>query len=233
MMKKGFKYYAIGWVVLLGLFNALAFIIPAWPTLEKFTASFWIGWGVAIGAFCGQLICAWVAFKEDSAKKTFYNISLFTVSYAGLITMFVVAMICIIATPLPYWIAAIACTLVLVANIFAILKAKMAIDLVANVDAKVEKATAFIYEMREESESILAKAKTDDAKAVCKKVRDAFKYSDPMSNDALATIEAEIQNHFALLAKAISENNNDVITSESDELFALIAERNNKCKRLK
>ena len=69
----------------------------------------------------------------------------------------------------------------------------MAIDLVANVDAKVEKATAFIYEMREESESIFARAKTDEAKAVCKKVRDAFKYSDPMSNDALATIEAEIQ----------------------------------------
>ena len=233
MMKKGFKYYAIGWVVLLGLFNALAFIIPAWPTLEKFTASFWIGWGVTIGAFFGQLICAWVAFKEDSAKKTFYNISLFTVSYVGLIAMFVVAMICIIATPLPYWIAAIACTLVLVANIFAILKAKMAIDLVANVDAKVEKATAFIYEMREESESIFARAKTDEAKAICKKVRDAFKYSDPMSNDALATIEVEIQNHFALLAKAISENNNNVITSESDELLALITERNNKCKRLK
>ena len=233
MMKKGFKYYAIGWVVLLGLFNALAFIIPAWPTLEKFTASFWIGWGVTIGAFFGQLICAWVAFKEDSIKKTFYNISLFTVSYAGLITMFVVAMICIIVTPLPYWVAAIACSLVLVANIFAILKAKIAIDIVANVDEKVEQATAFIYEMREESESILARAKTDEVKAVCKKVRDAFKYSDPMSNDALATIETEIQNHFALFAKAIFESNNDVITSESDELLALITERNNKCKRLK
>ena len=233
MMKKGFKYYAIGWVVLLGLFNALAFIIPAWPTLEKFTASFWIGWGVTIAAFFGQLICAWVAFKEDSIKKTFYNISLFTVSYAGLITMFVVAMICIIVTPLPYWVAAIACSLVLVANIFAILKAKIAIDLVASVDEKVEQATAFIYEMREESESILAKAKTDEVKAICKKIRDALKYSDPMSNDALATIETEIQNHFALFAKAISESNNDVITSESDELLALITERNNKCKRFK
>ena len=233
MMKKGFKYYVIGWVILLGLFNALAFIIPAWPTLEKFTASFWIGWGVTIATFFGQLICAWVAFNEDSAKKTFYNISLFTVSYDGLITMFVVAMICIIVTPLPYWIAAIACSLVLVANIIAVLKAKMAIDLVANVDAKVEKATSFIYDMRVASESLCARAKTDDSKAICKKVWDAFKYSDPMSNDALATIESEIQNHFELLAKAISEDNNGVITSESDDLLALITDRNNKCKRLK
>ena len=233
-MKKNFKFYALGWFVLLGLFNLLAFIIPAWPTLEKFTASFWIGWGVTIGAFFGQLICAWVAFKEESAKKTFYNISLFTVSYAGLISMFVVAMICIIVTPLPYWIAAIACSAVLVANVIAVAKAKMAINVVANVDEKVEKATAFIYEMREESESLFVRAKADEAKAViCKKVRDAFKFSDPMSKSDLDAVEAEIKTHFDLLKKAIVEGKMDVATAESDELLALISERNNKCKKLK
>ena len=233
-MKKNFKFYALGWFVLLGLFNLLAFIIPAWPTLEKFTASFWIGWGVTIGAFFGQLICAWVAFKEESAKKTFYNISLFTVSYAGLISMFVVAMICIIVTPLPYWIAAIACSAVLIANVIAVAKAKMAIDVVASVDEKVEKATAFIYEMREESESLFVRAKADEAKAViCKKVRDAFKFSDPMSKSDLDAVEAEIKTHFDLLKKAIVEGKMDVATAESDELLALISERNNKCKKLK
>ena len=233
-MKKNFKFYALGWFVLLGLFNLLAFIIPAWPTLEKFTASFWIGWGVTIGAFFGQLICAWVAFKEESAKKTFYNISLFTVSYAGLISMFVVAMICIIVTPLPYWIAAIACSVVLIANVIAVAKAKMAIDVVENVDEKVEKATAFIYEMREESESLFVRAKADEAKAViCKKVRDAFKFSDPMSKSDLDAVEAEIKTHFDLLKKAIIEGKMDVATAESAELLALISERNNKCKKLK
>ena len=233
-MKKNFKFYALGWFVLLGLFNLLAFIIPAWPTLEKFTPSFWIGWGVTIGAFFGQLICAWVAFKEESAKKTFYNISLFTVSYAGLITMFVVAMICIIVTPLPYWIAAIACAVVLIANAVAVAKAKIAIDAVVDVDEKVEKSTAFIYEMREESESLFARAKADDAKAaICKKVRDAFKFSDPMSNAGLASVEGEIKTHFALLKKAITEGKMDVATSESEELLALISERNNKCKKSK
>ena len=233
-MKKNFKLYVLGWVTLLGLFNLLAFIIPAWPTLEKFTASFWIGWGVTIGAFFGQLICAWVAFKEESAKKTFYNISLFTVSYAGIISMFVVAMICIIVTPLPYWIAAIACSAVLIANVIAVAKAKMAIDVVASVDEKVEKATAFIYEMREESESLFVRAKADETKAViCKKVRDAFKFSDPMSKSDLDAVEAEIKTHFDLLKKAIVEGKMDVATAESDELLALISERNNKCKKLK
>lgn len=232
-MKKNFKFYALGWFILLGLFNLLAFVIPAWPTLEKFTASFWIGWGVTIGAFFGQLICAWVAFKEESAKKTFYNISLFTVSYAGLIAMFVVSMICIIVTPLPYWIAAIACSAVLIANVIAVAKAKMTIDIVTSVDEKVEKATAFVYEMREESESLLARAKSDDAKSICKKIRDAFMYCDPMSKAELAPIESLIKTHFDLLKKAVIEGKTDDVVAESDNLLALINERNNKCKRLK
>ncbi len=232
-MKKNFKYYVIWWLGLLGLFNLLAFIIPAYPTLEKFTPSFWIGWGVTIAAFFGQLICAWVAFKEESAKKTFYNISLFTVSYSGLISTFVVALICIIVTPLPYWIAAIACAVVLAINIIAVLKAKIAIDAVASVDAKVEKATAFIYDMREESESLLTRAKTDEIKVICKKVRDAFKYSDPMSNAELAAVEEKIKICFALFSKAVIEEKTEAATSEGEEALALIAERNNKCKRTK
>ena len=102
------------------------------------------------------------------------------------------------------------------------------------VDAKVETATAFIYEMREESESLFARAKADDGKAViCKKVRDAFKFSDPMSKSDLDVVEAEIKTHFDLLKKAIVEGKMDVATAESDELLALISERNNKCKKLK
>ena len=232
-MKKNFKFYMIGWVVLLGLFNALAFLIPAWPTLQKFTASFWIGWGVAIAAFFGQLICSWVSLKDESAKKTFYGLSMFATSYSGLIGMFVVSMICIVITPLPYWMAAIGCSIVFIANLIAVLKAAMAVSLVTSIDAKVEKATAFIYEMREESETVLARAKTDDVKAICKNVRDAFKYCDPMSNELLAPIEVEIKNHFEAFSKAIYEGNADVATAVSDELLALINERSNKCKRLK
>lgn len=232
-MKKNFKFYLIGWVVLLGLFNALAFVIPAWPTLEKFTASFWIGWGTTIAAFFGQLICSWVSFKGDSAQKTFYNISLFTVSYAGLITMFVVAMICIIVTPLPYWIAAIACAIVLVANIFAILKAKIAIDLVANVDEKVKVQTFFIKSLTVDADTLMAMAKSDVAKAECRKVYEAIRYSDPMSNDALAAVESQITVKFAALSDAVKADETDKVAELANEVCILVGDRNKKCKLLK
>ena len=54
-----------------------------------------------------------------------------------------------------------------------------------------------------------------------------------MSKAELEPIESVIRTHFDLLKKAIGEENTDAVTSESDELLALINERNNKCKRLK
>ena len=229
-MKKNFKFYIIGWAALLGLFNLLTFIIPAWPTLEKFSASFWIGWGAALSAFVGQFFCSLIAFKQRSADKTFLNISLFTVSYSGLISMFVVSMIFIIATPVPYWIAAIVCYLVLLINLIAIMKAKIAINAVTNVETKVENATAFISYMRMESDSLFARAKSEDAVAVCKKVCDAFRFSDPMSNAILYPVECEIKTHFDIFKGAVLEGNDSAMASESEEILALISERNNKCK---
>lgn len=232
-MQKRFSLYAIVWVVLLALFNVIAFVSVGWISLEKYTASFWIGYVFIIVAFLGQLFCAYLAFKADSAKKMFYNISLLKTSYIGLVACFVVGGICMLISPLPYWIGAIMCAIITALNILSVVKATSVKDEVLIVDEKVEKATAFIYYMREESESLFARVKSENLKPVCKKVRDAFKFSDPMSNTELAYIEADIKTHFDLLKKAIAEGKMDVAASESEELLALISERNNTCKRLK
>ena len=232
-MKKNFKLYVIAWAILLVVFNVISIVVPGWPTLEKCTPSFWIGYAFISAAMVGQLVCAWIAFKEDNIKKTFYNLSLFVASYAGLMATFAIGLICMILSPLPYWVGAVACPLVLAINCVAVLKAKIAVDLVTSVDGRVETATSFVYQMREESESLLARAAADEVKAICKRVRDAFKYSDPMSHAELAGLEGDIQESFALLKEAIAENKLGTAASECEELLALISERNNRCKNLK
>ena len=232
-MNKNFKFYSLGWILLLGLFNLIAFITPALPDTEKYTASFWIGYSFITAGFIAQFVCTWFVLKENCAKRTFYNISLLTTSYAGLIATFVVGLICMIIPQVPYWLAAILCSVILVINIYVFAKVKIAVDYVSHIDEKVEKATSFTYDMREESEAVLARAKDDETQAICKKVRDAFKFSDPMTKAALNDIEAEIKNHFDNFKEAIRECKIDEATSESEELLALISERNSKCKRMK
>lgn len=232
-MKKVFNYYAIIWAMLLVVFNVIAIVAPGWPSLEKCTPSFWIGYAFVNAAMIGHLLCAWLALKKQNIKKTFYRMSLFSVSFSGLITTVVVGIICMIVTPLPYWISAIVCPVILLYNIIAVLKATVAVEMITNVDEKVENGTAFIYAMRAESDTLLVKAKTEEEKAYCKKVRDAFKFSDPMSGSAAVAVEAEIKNHFYLLQTALANKEMEVVASETDELLGLIAERNNVCKVMK
>ena len=133
-MKKNFKFYSLGWILLLGLFNLIAFITPALPDTEKYTASFWIGYSFITAAFIGQFVCTWFVLKENCAKKTFYNISLLTTSYAGMISTFVVGLICMVIPPIPYWLAAILCSVILVINIYVFAKAKIAVDYISHIE---------------------------------------------------------------------------------------------------
>ncbi len=232
-MKKNFKFYALICVLFLVLFNLIAFITPALANMEKYNSSFWIGYSFVTIGFIGEFICAWFVLKEDNAKKTFYKISLLKTSYVGLISTFVVGGLCMAIPQIPYWMAAICCSLFLVVNIFALVKAKMSVDYVSLVEKNVEQATSFIYCMREESESLFARAKDGETKGICKKVCEVFRFSDPMSKADLNDIETEIKNNFELLKSAVCELEVDVVKEKAEEIIFLVSVRNNKCKSTK
>lgn len=225
-MNKNQKHYFGIWAVLLVLFNVIAFISPGWITYEKYTASFWIGYAFISISFGGQLICALSALKEQNLTKLFYKIPLIKVSYTGLIVSFVVGGACMLISPLPYWIGMLVVAIVLAATAMPIIKAKSASDMVADVDEKISQKTFFIKNLMVDAECLMSRAKTPEDKAVCKKVYEALRYSDPMSSDALTEIEKKIQVQF----DAFSENISD---DAAEELLLLIGERNSKCKMMK
>lgn len=72
----------------------------------------------------------------------------------------------------------------------------------------------------------MAKAKEPESKVRCKKIYEALRYSDPMSNEELSTIEGKIEAQFAVFSDTFSS---DV----AEEILLLIGERNRKCKLLK
>lgn len=225
-MNKNQKHYIGIWAVLLVLFNAIAFISPGWITHEKYTASFWIGYVFITISFVGQLICALSALKEQNLTKLFYKIPLIRVSYTGLIVSFVVGGACMLISPLPYWIGALAAVIVLAVTAISVLKANAAADIVADIDEKINQKTFFIRNLTADAEGLLSRAKTPEDKAVCKKVYEALRYSDPMSSDALTEIEKKIEAQFAVFFK-------DISADTAEELLLLIGERNRKCKAFK
>lgn len=232
-MKKAFKFYSAIWFVLFVLFNVLAFVSVGWTKIEKYTPSFWIGYIFITVAFIGQIICTYFALKDNDLKKTFYNISLVSTSYTGLILSFIFGGLCMIISPLPYWVGIILCAIVLGINVITVVKASAAIDIVGNIDEKVKESTLFIKALTVDAENLMSRAKSEAVKSECKKVYEAVRYSDPMSNSALASIESEITIKFSNFSGAVVSDDFDVVAKSSKELVILIGERNKKCKLLK
>lgn len=234
-MKKNFKFYALIWAILLAVWCAVVFLVrPIIPGyVINYDARFWIAFVFIVAAFIGNLACAYFAFKAENLKKMFYNLPLIAVSWSALIAMLVIGCILMLIPNCPAWIAAIVCIIVLAFNAIAVIKAVWAADTVNKVDEKVKAQTSYIKNLTVDAESILARAKSEPVKAECKKVFEAVRYSDPMSNEALSVIEAKITVKMDEFASAVGADDAEKAKEIADEIVILVGDRNKKCKALK
>ena len=233
-MKKSFKFYAICWAILFAVFNAVCFITPNEVAgMTKFGGAFWAGYIFVTLAFFGQLACAYVAFKAENNQKLFYNLPLITVSYTGLIVTLVAGALCMALPNLPNWVGILVCLLILAFTAIAIVKASAAATAVSDIDQRVATKTAFIRSLTVDAEHLMNTAKTAELKKLAKKVYEAVRYSDPMSDAALVEIEEKMKNGFADLENAVEAGDAELASSVAGELLSLVDLRNKKCKLLK
>ena len=130
------------------------------------------------------------------------------------------------------WAGAIVCVLIFALCAISVLKTKAAAEIVSVTGDKVKVKTAFIRLLTADAESLLAYAKTDEAKSAANKVYEAVRYSDPMSSDALAGVEGQITLKFNEFSNAVTSGA-DNIEALANELVILVGDRNKKCRLLK
>ena len=232
-MKKNFKYYAGIWAILLVIFNIATFVSPNEAAgMTKFGGAFWVGYIFITLAFIGQLVVSYFAFNAKNMQKFFYKIPLVRISWTGIVLTLVFGVLCMVIPNLPNWIGIIACFAVLAFNAISLVKANIAADIVSEIDDKIKAQTSFIKTLTIDAESLMSRAQNETAKTATKKIYEAVRYSDPMSNDGLSGIESEISIKFNQLASAVTANSED-ITTIAEELVVLITDRNKRCKLLK
>ncbi len=233
-MKKTFNYYTVCWLISLIIFNAVAFITPnELAGFSKLDGAFWVGYVFISLAFLGQLVCAYITFKAENLNRLFYNLSLISISYIGLITMLIIGALCMALPFVPTWLGVILCLLVLGVSAISLLKSVVAIDVVKNIDDRVKEKTQFIKLLIADAEHLKATVSNDELKAEVNSVYEAIRYSDPMSNGALSEIENKIQSEFEFFEQAVKSDDLALSQSVSKELIDIIDKRNKKCKALK
>lgn len=228
-MKKGIRFYVIAWLIVFALFNVSCFMISAGAGVKG--SGFWTGYIFITLAFAGQLACGIYALNTGDRKKMFYDIPVITVSYGGLIATLICGAVVMLVPQIPVWAGIIACLVILAFTATAVIKAMAVSDIVSETDSRVMEDTMFIRTLTADAEILAANAGDDGIKAVCRKIYEAARYSDPVSDAALADIESQIRSGFTSLADAVAKSGD--AAAEAEKITALLAERNSKCKSMK
>lgn len=231
-MKTIFKSYIAAWAVFVVIFNIIIFVLPSeFAGFYKFAGAFWSAYAIVMATLIGQLVCAYFAFKSPRKELFFLKLPLITISYTTLILSTVAGAICIIVPDLPNWVGIILCVLLLGFTTIAIIKATSAADIVTHVGDQVQEKSSFIRFMTAEAEMLMSKAKTPEAKSATKKVYEALRYSDPISEESLSDIEHQIAVDFKELSAAVISGKDFVTVAET--LLSELNERNTKCRMIK
>lgn len=229
-MEKGIKFYAPCWAIALAAFNVVTFAVPITVNVNKFTPSFWIGYAFITLMFIAQLVCSILFFKQDSKEKKFLNIPVISLSYTALLVSIIVGAVAMAVPFVPYWVGIIIDVLIVAFYAIAIIASKAAADTIENIDNKVKTQTFFIKSLTIDAESLLSRAKSDETKAIAKKVYEVIRYSDPISNEALSSVESQITIKFNEFSNAVIEDNKPTAKAIGNELIILVNDRNTKCK---
>ena len=218
---KGMAYAVLAIVFV--LFNVIAFAVPTAKT-----STFWIAYVFTTIAFASQIAIWKFAFKgADTLKSKFLGIPLISVGITYLIIQLITFTIFMAFPIAPSWIAIVVCALILGISAISLIGTETGREEINRVEEKVEKKVFYIKSLQVDIE-MLANAETDaDTKAALAKLAEKIRFSDPMSNEILAELEAEITAKVKELETA--ENKTEIITV----LDSLLLERNKKAKLLK
>lgn len=218
---KGMAYTVLG--ITFALLNVIAFAVP---TVK--TATFWIAYAFTTVAFVSQIVIWKFAFKgADTLKSKFLGIPLISVGITYLIVQIIAFAAFTAFSIAPSWVAVVVCALILGVSSICLIGTETGREEINRIEEKVEMKVFYIKSLQVDVE-MLASSETDaNTKDALTKLAEKIRFSDPMSNDALIDLEAEISAKVKELKTA--ENKAEIITV----LDSLVTERNKKSKSLK
>ena len=199
---------------------AVAFAIPTAKT-----TSFWVAFAFTCIAFAAQILIWNIGFKDNSPLKSkFLGIPVIRVGYIYLVLQLIALAVLMAYPALPVLITIIINVLIVGISAVCMITAKISIDIVSNVEEKVQAKASYIREIQTDIE-IVAERESDSAiKQKILKLAEKVKYSDPISSDELFELEKKISD------KVKELNNADDKSAIVDEIDLLLLERNKKCK---
>ena len=205
------------------IYNLITFAIPF-----AHTAAFWISYGFTMASFVVVSASIYIAFiKNPDAKSRFYG---FPIARIGVLhggAQLVVSLIVMaLAQWTPWWIPVLVYAIGMGAAVIGLVSAEAVVEEIQTQDVKLKKDVSLMRSLQSKVSQIASQTDNAGIKALAEE----FRYSDPVSNDAIADAEADLAAAVDELQSAYVDGDSEAMAKLCRKASALLAERNRLCK---
>lgn len=226
-MRKDMIRGILALAILLGVYFLVVLVIP-FANVAEVT----IGVGFTLAAFAVAAAAFYIAFlKKPNARSRFYG---FPIARLGLMYLAAQAVISLVSMGagafIPWWISVVVYALLLAAALLGLISAEAVVEEIRVLDEKLKKDVSLMRGLQSKVNQMAAQCENPDAAAVVKAFAEEMRYSDPVSSEALAEIEADLSAAVDELQSAIVDGDSAAVKQLCRKASAVLAERNRLCK---
>ena len=211
------------YAILLGVFNLLTFTI-----FKTRTDVFWLSYGFMTFAFVVQIVSMFVAFVPTDVETAFFGIPLASFSVFYLCAELVIGAVFMIFQQVSFTLALIIQILLLAAFLIIAIISVLSANTVQATSDKVKENVFNLKSVLVDIEMMRDSCTDPELKVALRKLSETVKYSDPMSNEAIASVEQRITRKVSELQICLDDNQIDDAKQACADLERLYVERNKK-----
>lgn len=193
---------------------------------------FWTAYFFALAALVVAGISIYIGLmKSPDVKSKFYG---FPIARLGVVYLAVQAVLSLVFMGRSQWtpirLVVLVSALLLAAALVGLISAEAVVEEIKVQDVKLKKDTALMQALRSQISPLAAQCADAGAAKELQALAEEFRYSDPVSSEALADIEAELSSCVSELQKAVVEGETAVILKLARQTRNVLTERNRLCK---
>lgn len=215
--------FGLIYVILLGVFNLLVFTIS-----KSRNDVFWLSYGFMTLAFVVQIVSMFMSFKSADVETAFFGIPLASFSVFYLCAELVIGALFMIFQMASFTLALVIQVLVLAVFLIIAIISLLSRDTVQQISDNVKEHVSNLKSVLVDIEMLMDGCTDPELKADLRKLSETVKYSDPISNEAVADVEQRIMRKISELRINIDDNQIDDAKQSCADLERLYVERNKK-----
>lgn len=227
MSKNRIRFY-ITLAIIFAVFTAIAFLLPC-----RRDTVFWLSYIFGAAALAVQLYAYSTAFGGESPRSKFYGFpiaKLSTIYLAAQLALSLLFMLLSLVTPIPAWLPALLFVLLLAGALLGLIAADAAKEEIERQDTVHRAHVDTMHALQSKAAYIASQCDDAETKKALGKLADSFRYSDPVSSDALTDAEAGLNALVDELQSAVMEKDHAAARTLCAKVESALAERNRLCR---